>query len=291
VGCNNFGWRIDYDATAAVVHAALDAGITFFDTADIYGATRSEEFIGRALGARRDEVVIATKFGMAVDDQRRGARPEYVKQAAEDSLRRLGTDRIDLYQLHQPDSSVPIQDTLGALNDLVRAGKVREIGCSNFSVEQLREAEAAVRPGAARFVSVQNEYNLLHRDPERDVIPECRHLGMAFLPFFPLASGLLTGKYRQGQPLPEGSRLATVERFAKTATDRNLAIVESLLQFATLRGHTLVELAMSWLASRPTVASVIAGATSPKQVKLNAAAVNWQFTAEELAEIDAILSR
>ena len=291
LGCNNFGWRIDYDATAAVVDAALDAGITFFDTADIYGGTRSEEFIGRALGARRDEVVIATKFGMAVDDQRRGARPEYVKQAAEDSLRRLRTDRIDLYQLHQPDPSVPIEDTLGALNDLVRAGKVREIGCSNFSVEQLREAEAAVRPGAARFVSVQNEYNLLHRDPERDVIPECQRLGIAFLPFFPLASGLLTGKYRRGEPLPEGSRLATVERFTKTVTDRNLAIVEALLQFATLRGHTLVELAMSWLASRPTVASVIAGATSPKQVKLNAAAVNWRLTAEELAEIDAILSR
>jgi aryl-alcohol dehydrogenase-like predicted oxidoreductase len=291
LGCNNFGWRIDYDTTAAVIHTALDAGITFFDTADIYGATRSEEFIGRALGGRRDEVVIATKFGMAVDDQRRGAHPEYVKQAAEDSLRRLGTDRIDLYQLHQPDPSVPIQDTLGALNDLVRAGKVREIGCSNFSVEQLREAEAAVRPGAARFVSVQNEYNLLHRDPERDVIPECRRLGIAFLPFFPLASGLLTGKYRKGQPLPPGSRLATVERFAKTATDRNLAIVESLLQFATSRGHTLVELAMSWLASRPTIMSVIAGATSAKQVKLNATAVNWRFTAEELAEIDAILSR
>jgi aryl-alcohol dehydrogenase-like predicted oxidoreductase len=282
---------VDYDTTAAVIQAALDAGITFFDTADIYGGTRSEEFIGRALGERRDEVVLATKFGMAVDDHRCGARPEYVKQAAEDSLRRLRTDRIDLYQLHQPDLSVPIQDTLGALNDLVRAGKVREIGCSNFSVEQLRETEAAVRPGAARFVTVQNEYNLLHRDPERDVIPECRRLGMAFLPFFPLAGGLLTGKYRQGQPLPEGSRLATVERFAKTATERNLAIVESLLQFATVRGYTLLDLAMSWLATRPTVASVIAGATSPKQVKLNAAAVNSRLTAEDLTEVDAILSR
>jgi aryl-alcohol dehydrogenase-like predicted oxidoreductase len=291
LGCNNFGWRVDYESTAAVIQAALDAGITFFDTADIYGATRSEEFIGRALGARRDEVVLATKFGMAVDDHRRGARPEYVKQAAEDSLRRLRTDRIDLYQLHQPDPSVPIQDTLGALNDLVRAGKVREIGCSNFSVEQLREAEAAVRPGAAHFVSVQNEYNLLHREPERDVIPECRRLGMPFLPFFPLAGGLLTGKYRQGQPLPEGSRLAAVERFAKTATERNLAIVESLLQFATVRGYTLLDLAMSWLATRPTVASVIAGATSPKQVKLNAAAVNSRLTAEDLTEVDAILSR
>jgi aryl-alcohol dehydrogenase-like predicted oxidoreductase len=291
LGCNNFGWKLDEHATAAVVHAALDAGITFFDTADIYGSTQSEAFLGRALGTRRDHAVIATKFGMAVDDRRRGARPEYVRQACEDSLRRLGTDRIDLYQLHQPDPSVPIQDTLGALNDLVRAGKVREIGCSNFSVEQLREAEAAIHPGAARFVSVQNEYNLLHRDPERDVIPECRRLGMAFLPFFPLASGLLTGKYRQGQPPPEGSRLATVDRFAKTATDRALAIVESLFQFATSHGHTLLELAVSWLARHPTVASVIAGATSPQQVKTNAAGARWAFTAEESAEVEELLSR
>ena len=291
LGCNNFGWKLDEATTAAVVHAALDAGITFFDTADIYGGTQSEVFLGRALGKRRDQVVIATKFGMAVDDRRRGARPEYVTQAAEDSLRRLGTDCIDLYQLHQPDPSVPIHDTLGALNDLVRAGKIREIGCSNFSVEQLREAESAVGAGAARFVSVQNEYNLLRRDTERDVIPECRRFGMAFLPFFPLASGLLTGKYRQGQPPPEGSRLATVERFAKTATDRTLAIVESLLQFATSRRHTLVELSVSWLASRPTVASIIAGATSPEQVKMNAAAAMWNFTPEELTEIDRLASR
>jgi aryl-alcohol dehydrogenase-like predicted oxidoreductase len=291
LGCNNFGWKLDEHATAAVVHAALDAGITFFDTADIYGSTQSEAFLGRALGTRRDHAVIATKFGMAVDDRRRGARPEYVRQACEDSLRRLGTDRIDLYQLHQPDPNVPIQDTLGALNDLVRAGKVREIGCSNFSVEQLREAEAAIHPGAARFVSVQNEYNLLHRDPERDVIPECRRLGMAFLPFFPLASGLLTGKYRQGQPPPEGSRLATVDRFAKTATDRALAIVESLFQFATSHGHTLLELAISWLARHPTVASVIAGATSPQQVRTNAAGARWTFTAEESAEVEELLSR
>jgi len=291
LGCNNFGWKLDEAATAAVVHAALDAGITFFDTADIYGGTQSEVFLGRALGKRKDQVVIATKFGMAVDDQRRGARPEYVKQACEDSLRRLGTDRIDLYQLHQPDPSVPIHDTLGALNDLVRAGKVREIGCSNFSVEQLREAEAAVHPGAARFVSVQNEYNVLRREPERDVIPECQRLAMAFLPFFPLASGLLTGKYRPGQPFPEGSRLATVERFTKTATDHTLTIVESLRQFATSRRHTLVELAISWLASRPTVASVIAGATSLTQVRTNAAAARWTFTAEELTEIERLLSR
>ena len=291
LGCNNFGWKLDEAATAAVVHTALDAGVTFFDTADIYGSTHSEVFLGRALGNRRHRVVIATKFGMAVDDQRRGARPEYVKQACEDSLRRLGTDRIDLYQLHQPDPSVPIADTLGALNELVRAGKVREIGCSNFSVEQLREAEAGVPPGAARIVSVQNEYNLLRRDPERDVIPECRRLGMAFLPYFPLASGLLTGKYRAGQPFPEGSRLATVNRFAKNANDRTLAIVEALHDFARSRRHTLLELAISWLASRPTVASVIAGATSPTQVRTNAGAATWHFSAEELTAIERLLSR
>jgi aryl-alcohol dehydrogenase-like predicted oxidoreductase len=253
LGCNNFGWKLDEAATAAVVHAALDAGIAFFDTADIYGDTRSEVFLGRALGKRREHVVIATKFGMAVDDQRRGARPEYVKQACEDSLRRLGTDRIDLYQLHQPDPSVPIQDTLGALNDLVRAGKVREIGCSNFSVEQLREAEAAVRPGAAPFVSVQNEYNLLHRDPERDVLPECRRLGMAFLPFFPLASGLLTGKYRQGQAPPEGSRLATVERFAKR---RLIGRSPSSNRCSSLRRHDDIRWwnwpSHGWHRSRPS---------------------------------------
>ena len=199
LGCNNFGWRVDADASAATVNAALNAGIDFFDTADMYGAGASEEFLSRALGPRRNRVSIATKFGLKVDEQRPGgARPEYVRQAAEDSLRRLGTDRIDLYQLHWPDAEVPIADTLGAMNDLVRAGKVREIGCSNFSGEQLRAAEAAVRPGSARFVSLQNQYSMLHREPEADVIPECVRLGLAFLPYFPLANGLLTGKYRRG---------------------------------------------------------------------------------------------
>src|SRR5579872_2598523 len=208
LGCNNFGWRIDAAQTTEVVHAALEGGITFFDTADIYGGTHSEEFLGRALGARRNDVIIATKFGMKVDERRQGARPEYVRRAAEDSLRRLGTDRIDLYQLHRPDPSVPIADTLEALDGLVRAGKVRAIGCSNFSRAQLIEARAATKSGAARFVSVQNEYSLLHREPEQEVLPECEREGLAFLPYFPLASGLLTGKYRRGQPLPEGTRLA-----------------------------------------------------------------------------------
>ena len=189
LGCNNFGWRIDAAATAAVVDAALDAGINFFDTADIYGGGESEEFLGRALGRRRNEVLIATKFGMRMDDERRGARPEYVRRAAEDSLRRLGTDRIDLYQLHQPDPQTPVAETLGALDELVRAGKVREIGCSNFSGEQLRAAADAIREGAARFVSVQNEYSLIHREPEAGVIPECVRAGIAFIPYFPLPMG------------------------------------------------------------------------------------------------------
>ncbi len=200
--------RIGEGDSARVVHAALDAGITFFDTADIYGSTQSEVFLGRALAGRRDSAVIATKFGMKIDAGREGARPDYVRRAADDSLRRLGTDRIDLYQLHQPDPAVPIADTLGALEDLVRAGKVREIGCSNFSAAQLRDARAACEPGAAQFVSVQNELSLLKREAERDVLPECGRLGIKFLPYFPLASGLLTGKYRRGEPAPEQTRLS-----------------------------------------------------------------------------------
>jgi len=199
LGCNNFGGRLDYERTAAVVGAALDAGITLLDTADIYGKTDSETFLGRALGARRNDIVLATKFGMAVDATRKGAKPDYVRRALDDSLRRLRTDRVDLYQLHEPDASTPIADTLGALDDLVNAGKIREIGCSNFSVPQLREARAAAGNGA-KFVSVQNEFSLVQREPEREVLAECEREKLAFIPFFPLASGLLTGKYRRGQP-------------------------------------------------------------------------------------------
>jgi aryl-alcohol dehydrogenase-like predicted oxidoreductase len=287
LGCNNFGMRIDAAATDRVVGAALDAGINFFDTADIYGATKSEEFLGRALTRRRDRAIIATKFGMAVDEQRKGARPEYVRRAAEDSLKRLGTDRIDLYQLHQPDPEVPIADTLGALDELVKAGKVKEIGCSNFSAEQLDEAWRATAPGAARFVSVQNEYSLLHREPERTVLPACERLEMAFLPYFPLASGLLTGKYEPGKAAPNDSRLS-LSWTARFTTEENVRIAEALKAFAAARGHTLLELAISWLAARPRVASVIAGATSPEQVRANAAAMNLPLTREELAEIDRL---
>jgi aryl-alcohol dehydrogenase-like predicted oxidoreductase len=289
LGCNNFGGRLDAAATARVVHAALDAGITFLDTADIYGGTLSEEYMGQALKDRRHQAVLATKFGMKVDEQHQGAKPDYVHRALDASLRRLRTDHIDLYQLHQPDPTVPIADTLGALDEAVKAGKVREIGCSNFSAQQLREAEDAVKGDAARFVSVQNEYSLLQRAPEAEVLPECERLGLAFLPYFPLASGLLTGKYRRGQAAPEGARIQAGGRFDDLLAEDRLEVVEALIAYAEERGHTLLELAICWLLSRREVASVIAGATSPEQVTANAQAACWQLTPAELAEIDDLL--
>jgi aryl-alcohol dehydrogenase-like predicted oxidoreductase len=282
LGCNNFGWRIDEAQSRQVVAAALDAGINFFDTADIYDKGHSEEYLGRALGSRRREVVVATKFGMKFDETHFGARPEYVRQACHNSLRRLGTDYIDLYQLHQPDPNTPLAATLGALEELVRAGKVREIGCSNFTAAQIREA-------GGKFVSVQNEYNLLHREPEADVLPECRRQHLAFLPYFPLANGLLTGKYREGKPLPPGSRGETGWG-PKIFTPENLHKVELLIQFAERHGHTLLELAFSWPVAQDPVASIIAGAVSPEQVKANAVAPNWRLTSDDLAEIDRLLA-
>ena len=289
LGCNNFGWRIGAAGTAAVVNAALEAGVNFFDTADVYGGGQSEEFLGQALGARRKNVLIATKFGMKMDEKRRGAKPEYIRIAVEDSLRRLGTDHIDLYQLHQPDPEVPLAETLGALDELVRAGKVREIGCSNFSAAQIEEAHAAARNGAARFVSVQNHYSLMHRPPEKGVLPACERLGLAFLPYFPLANGLLTGKYRLGLAAPPGSRAK--DGFGpKVFTDENLAIVGSLIAFAASRGHTVLDLAVSWLLSKPVIASVIAGAKTPEQAKANAAAAKgWRLTEAELRAVEAIV--
>jgi aryl-alcohol dehydrogenase-like predicted oxidoreductase len=288
LGCNNFGPRLDAARTAAVVHAALEAGVTFFDTADVYGTGRSEEYLARALAGRREQAVIATKFGMEMGAGRKGAKPAYVKRACEDSLKRLRTDRIDLYQLHRPDPDTPLADTLGALDDLVRAGKVREIGCSYFTAAQLQEARSAAA-GGRRFVSVQNEYSVLVREPERAVLGECRQEHLAFLPYYPLASGLLTGKYRRGHPAPAKTRLATNagwnERFL---TDPNAARAESLAAFAESREHTLLELAFSWLLSRGVVASVIAGAMSPEQVRVNARAAAWQLTADDLAEVDRI---
>ncbi|HET8990670.1 MAG TPA: aldo/keto reductase [Acidimicrobiales bacterium] len=274
IGCNNFGRRLDQAATDAVVHAALEAGVTLFDTADVYGDTRSEVMLGRALGARRDEAVVATKFGMPLDDTRYGAAPAYVRRACEDSLARLGTDRIDLYQLHYPDETVPIADTLGALAELVNEGKVREVGCSNFSAAQLREAAAAAGEGPA-FASVQNQYSLLERSPERDgVLDACGELGVAFLPFYPLANGLLTGKVRPGEPPPEGSRLATMppERAAHWHSPALFEVVGRLLEFSTREGVPLLTLAFAWLLDHAPVASVIAGASNPEQVRANAAA-------------------
>jgi len=295
VGCNNFGGRIDETRTREVIDAALDQGINFFDTADMYADGRSEELIGRFVVDRghRSRVLIATKFGQDMPGQGRGARPEYVKRAFEASIKRLHTDYIDLYQLHLPDPDVPIAETLGALNELVTAGKVREIGCSNFSAPQIVDAEEAAirRRGKARFVSVQNEYSLLHRDPEKGVLAECERLGLAFLPFFPLMSGLLTGKYRKGEPIPEGTRVAKYERYRKLLTDENLDRVEALIGYAESHGHTILELAISWLLAHRVVASVIAGASSAQQVRANVSAANWSLGAAQLEEIDLLLSR
>jgi len=289
LGCNNFGWRIDAEASAKVIDAAIESGVTFFDTADRYGKGQSEDFLGRALGKRREQIVLATKFGMEIEPGQRGASAKYVREAVEASLRRLRTDRIDLYQLHQPDPQTPIAETLGALDKLVRAGKVRAIGCSNFSVAQIREA-ADDSQDRVQFVSVQNEFSLFHREPETNgVLAECGARGLEFLPYFPLASGLLTGKYRKGKKLPEGSRAADGWG-PKVFTEENLAIVESLIEFAESKGHTILELAFSWLLSHQPVASVIAGASKPDQVRTNAKAADWQLSADDLARIDAIMT-
>jgi aryl-alcohol dehydrogenase-like predicted oxidoreductase len=287
LGCNNFGWRTDAAGTAAVIDAALDAGVNFFDTADVYGAGQSEEFIGRALKGRRQKAIIATKFGMKMGEGKEGARPEYIRQALDDSLRRLQTDTIDLYQIHRPDPNTPIADTMEALNEAAKAGKVREIGCSNFSAEQLRAAGATSNP--KRFVSVQNDYSLMKRDPESDVLPECARTGVGFLPYFPLANGLLTGKYRKGEPFPKSSR--GKDAFGpKVFTPENLERVEALHAFAESRSHSLLELAFSWLAARTEVSSVIAGAKTPDQVRANSVAVSWKLTPADLAKVDQILA-
>ena len=291
VGCNNFGSRLDQAGTTNVVHAALEAGITFFDTADIYGATKSETMLGVALGARRDEAIIASKFGMPIDDTHFGAKPAYVRSACEDSLRRLGTDHLDLYQLHYPDDTVPIAETLGALRELVEVGKVREIGCSNLTVAQLNDAKSAAGDGPA-FVSVQNQYSLLEREPERDgVLEACSALGMGFLPFYPLANGLLTGKVRPGKPIPEGSRLAkmTAERSVHWLGDELQSKVAALLEYAESIDVPILSLAFSWLLSHEAVASVIAGASNADQVRANASAVR-SLSPEVIARLNELTS-
>jgi len=283
LGCNNFGGRIDLDATRAVVDAALDVGITFFDTAEVYGnGGGSERFLGETLDGRRDRVVLATKFGWAGD--RGFADPSYIRSAIDGSLERLRTDHVDLYYLHKPDPETPIAETLGALDELVSAGKVRAVGCSNFSAEQLAEADRVAREqGTVRFTVLQNHYSLLERRDAADVLPLCRELGIAYIPYFPLASGLLTGKYRRGEPAPPGTRLA-----GREIEDEQFARVEALERFASERDHGLLDLAISALASTPGVGSVIAGATKPEQVRANAAAGSWHVGADDLAALSTI---
>jgi aryl-alcohol dehydrogenase-like predicted oxidoreductase len=294
LGCNNFGMRLDEERTTAVVHAALDAGITLFDTADSYGGTRSEELLGRALAGHRHEVAIATKFASPLGGPGQGgASARWIAQAVEDSLRRLDTDWIDLYQQHFPDDSIPIDETLGALDQLVAAGKVRQIGNSNFSAEQIAEADTVAREnGWARFTTAQNQLSLISTGARHKIIPACEEHGLAFLPYFPLASGLLTGKYHRDAAPPAGTRLAAMpeERAGQLLSDRNFARVDALDAFATERGHTLIELAFAWLAAQPTLASIIAGATSPEQIGTNVGAVDWTLGDDDLAAIDALLA-
>jgi aryl-alcohol dehydrogenase-like predicted oxidoreductase len=289
VGCNNFGWRIDEPQAHAVVHAALDVGITLFDTAESYGHGVSEEYLGRALAGRRDEAVIATKFGWGRgrdDDSVARGDPDYVRSAIDESLRKLGTDHVDLYQYHRPDGVTPIEETLGAMDELVRAGKVRYIGHSNFSAAQVAEADELAGARAwSRCISAQNEYSWLARDAERDLIPACERLGLGLLPYFPLGSGLLTGKYRRGEPPPEGTRFAATGR---VVDDQVWDRVEALEAFARERSLRLLDVAIGGLAAQPAVASVIAGATTPEQVRANAAAGEWEPSPDELAALVAL---
>ena len=280
LGCNNFGGRIGLDETRAVLEAALDAGVTFLDTAEAYGnGGDSERFIGEVLDGRRDEVVLATKFGWGSETG--DGSPASVGKAIDGSLERLRTDHVDLYYLHKPDPSTPVADTLATLDELVRAGKARAIGCSNFSAAQLAEADRIAHElGTARFTVLQNHYNLLRRDDDADVLPLSRELGVAYIPYFPLASGLLTGKYRRGEPAPAGTRLE-----GREIEDERYDRIEALTAFAEARGRSLHELAIAALASTPGVGSIIAGATKPEQVRANAAAASWRLTSDDLSAL------
>ncbi len=293
LGTNNFGMRCDAEQTRAVVQRALDEGITLLDTADFYGNRGgSEELLGKALGDRRHDAIIATKFGvpMGGSPYQRGASRRYIAGAAEASLKRLSTDYIDLYQIHFPDPDTPQQETLEALSDLVRAGKVRYIGCSNFAAWQMVDALWISRTDhLASYISAQNQYNLLERRIETELAPACRQFGIGILPYFPLASGLLTGKYRRGAEPPAGTRMALMRPMvSRFLTDKNFTVVEGLEEFARGHAHSILELAVSWLASQAEVSSVICGATSPEQVSQNVKACGWKLTAEEIAEVDKL---
>ena len=291
LGCNNFGKRLDEAASRGVVDAALELGVNFFDTSNSYSAGASEEILGAALASRRDEAIIATKFGGGGAPEGQGAGADLVLRSCEASLRRLGTDRIDLYYLHFPDPQTPMQETLEALDGLVRAGKVRAVACSNVSGGQLASSDEVARSrGLEPFAVVQSEWNLLAREAEEDVVPTAERLGVSVVPYFPLASGLLTGKYRPGEPVPADSRAANWAYFADIAAPERVQRAEGLRRYAESRGRTILELAMGWLASRPVVGSVLAGATSPAQVRANAAAVSWRLDAAELAAVDAVLA-
>jgi aryl-alcohol dehydrogenase-like predicted oxidoreductase len=293
LGCNNFGMRIDLEASRKVIHKAIDLGITLFDTADIYaGMGGSETVLGEVLGDRRKDIVLATKYSkpMATDGTRQGASRRYIMSAVEASLKRLKTDYIDLYQQHDYDPLTPIEETLRALDDLVRQGKVRYLGNSNFPAWRIAEAELTARAmNVSRFVSCQDEYSLVVREIEKDLLPAAREYKLGLLPFFPLASGLLTGKYKRGSAAPDDTRFGKMPALRdRYVTTRNEDIVEKLQAFAEKRGHTMLELAFSWLAARPQVASVIAGATRVEQVEQNVKAIDWKLSAEEIAEIDGI---
>lgn len=293
LGCNNFGMKLDQTQTTEVVTAAIDAGINYFDNADIYGGGESEVLLGEALKGRRDQVVVATKFGhpRSLPDGTRGGSPAWITKKVEESLTALQTDRIDHYQLHMPDTDTPIEETLGALDELVRQGKVLELGCSNFTSDQLNEAKTTSDDRAlAPFRTCQNHYSLLTRNPEAEgVLDACTDTGVGFVPFFPLESGLLTGKYTKGAELPDNSRLKNWGSRAKQFIDDDrLDTVAELAAFATAQGHSVLELAMSWLATNPVVTTVIAGATTPEQVASNVAAAGWALTADERAEVDRI---
>jgi len=291
LGCNNFGTRIDEGASAKVVKACLDAGVTFFDTSDSYGAGKSEQFLGKAVKGVRDDVVIATKFSSPTGQSpyRAGASRKYLLAACERSLHRLGTDYIDLYYQHWPDPKTPVDETLGALDDLVRAGKVRYVASSNFAGWQIARAEHVARErGTAHFIASQSHWSLLERGIESEVVPACEAYGIAVIPYFPLASGLLTGKYRRQAPPPEGTRLATSERFASLATDEAFDKVEALERLAKEHGRSLLEVAIGWLRAKGLVASVLVGATRPEQVAANAAAADVILGEEELGAIDEV---